>query len=186
MRNLLLSLVVVAGTPAFAAGDAPFFSLANSNFTVLIAFVLFVAVLVYFKVPAMLGGLLDKRAAGISNELETARQLRDEAKALVASFDRKHREAKDQVERIMATAADDARLEAEAARADLARAIERRVQQATDQIAAAEQAAVREVRERAVAIAIAAAGDVLAKQVTPESAAASIDASIADVGVRLN
>ena len=186
MKKLSVSLAALFATPALAAGDGPFFSLGNSDFTVLIAFLLFVGVLVYFKVPALITGILDKRAETISKELETARQLRDEAKALLASYERKSREAKDQVERIIMSATDDAKAAAEAAKVDLARSIERRMQQATDQIAAAEQSAVREVRERAVAVAIAAAGDVLAKQMTAESAGEMIDKSITEIGARLN
>jgi F-type H+-transporting ATPase subunit b len=186
MNKLVFTLAILTASPALAAGDGPFFSLGNSDFTVLIAFLLFIGVLVYFKVPALLTGLLDKRAAGIAKELETARQLRDEAKSLLASYERKSREVKDQVERIISGATDDAKIAAEVAKADLARSIERRLQQATDQIAAAEQAAVREVRERAVAVAIAAAGDVLAKQMTAESAGNLIDQSITEIGARLN
>ena len=186
MQKLLVSLGVVLGSPALAAGEGPFFSLGNSDFTVLIAFTLFIGILVYFKVPALLMGLLDKRAAGIAQELETARQLRDEAKALLASYERKSREVKDQVDRIITAAADDAKIAADTAKADLALSIDRRMQQATDQITAAEQSAVREIRDRAVAVAVAAAGDVLAKQLTAESAGAMLDASIAEVGARLN
>lgn len=184
MRYILPSLLL-AVLPAHAA-SGPFFSLANTNFTVLIAFVIFVGVLVYFKVPGMLTGMLDKRAAKIQQDLDEARRLREEAKALVASYDRKLKEARDQVERIVANAQTDAKAAAEAAKADLARSIARKLQAAEEQIAAAEGSAIREVRERAIAVAIAAAGDVLAKQTTGESAAALIDASIAEVGKRLN
>ena len=178
-------LTLAAAVPAQAA-SGPFFSLANTNFTVLIAFVIFVGVLVYFKVPGMLGGLLDKRAARIQQDLDEARKLREEAKALVASYDRKLKEAKEQVERIVANAESEAKAAAEAAKADLARSIARKLQAAEEQIGAAEGAAIREVRERAIAVAVAAAGDVLAKQMTGDSAAAMIDASIAEVGQRLN
>jgi F-type H+-transporting ATPase subunit b len=189
MKTHVVSLgsltLALAATPALAA-EGPFFSLGNSDFTVLIAFLLFIGILIKFKVPGLLVGMLDKRADGIAKELETARQLRDEAKALLASYERKSREVKDQIERIILTASDDAKVAAEAAKADLARSIERRMQQATDQIAAAEQSAVREVRERAVTVAIAAASDVLAKQITAESAVALIDQSISEIGARLN
>ncbi|MFN3645315.1 MAG: ATP F0F1 synthase subunit B [Gemmobacter sp.] len=184
MRYILPSLLLAA-LPAHAA-SGPFFSLANTNFTVLIAFVIFIGVLVYFKVPGMLTGMLDKRAAKIQQDLDEARRLREEAKALVASYDRKLKEARDQVERIVANAQADAKAAAEAAKADLARSIARKLQAAEEQIAAAEGSAIREVRERAIAVAIAAAGDVLARQTTGESAAALIDASIAEVGKRLN
>lgn len=184
MRYILASLLMSA-VPAHAA-SGPFFSLANTNFTVLIAFLIFVGVLVYLKVPAMLTGLLDKRAARIQQDLEDARRLREEAKALVASYDRKLKDAREQVERIVTTAQAEAKAAAEAAKADLARSIARKLQAAEEQIAAAEGAAIREVRERAVAIAVSAAGDVLAKQLANDGAGALIDASIAEVGKRLN
>lgn len=181
----ILALPMLAAAPAHAA-SGPFFSLANTNFTVLIAFLLFVGVLVYFKVPAMLSGLLDKRAAKIQQDLDEARRLREEAKALVASYDRKLREAKEQVERIVTNAQAEAKAAAEAAKADLARSIARKLQAAEEQITAAEGAAIRAVRERAVAVAVAAAGDVLASQLSNEGSGAMIDASIAEVGKRLN
>jgi F-type H+-transporting ATPase subunit b len=181
----LILLLVLAATPA-AAASGPFFSLGNSDFVVLIAFLLFVGILVYFKVPGIVGGLLDRRAAAIRTELDTARALREEAKELLASYERKSREVKAQAERIVAAARDDAQIAADAARAELAANIARRLRAAEEQIAAAEADAVRAVRERAIAVAVAAAGDVLARQATAESAAASIDAAIAEVGARLH
>ena len=65
MKQSATIFILVAASPAFAAGDS-FFSLANTDFVVLIAFLLFVGVLFYYKVPSLLGGLLDKRAAGIA------------------------------------------------------------------------------------------------------------------------
>lgn len=183
----VLSLVLaLAATPAAAAAGKPFFSLANTDLVVLIAFLLFVGILLYFKVPALLGGLLDKRAAAIRAELDTARALREEAKELLASYERKAREVKAQADRIVATAREDAQHAADAARAELEANIARRLRAAEDQIAAAEADAVRAVRERAIAVAVAAAGDVLARQTTAEGAAASIDAAIAEVGARLH
>jgi F-type H+-transporting ATPase subunit b len=183
--------LVLAIVPAFAAGAAhaasgPFFSLGNSDFVVLIAFVLFIGVLSYFKVPALLGGLLDKRAETIRAELEAARKLREDANALLASYERKQREVQAQADRIVAAAREDALAAAAQAKEDLQRTIERRLAAAEDQIAAAEAAAVREVRERAIAVAIAAATDVMRGQLTPSAASAMIDASIRDVGARLN
>jgi len=66
MRKLLSlsALGTLLASPALAA-SGPFFSLRNTDFVVLLGFLLFLGVLVYFKVPQMLTGQLDKRAAGI-------------------------------------------------------------------------------------------------------------------------
>ena len=58
------------GTPAFAAGDFAWYSMNNTSFVVLIAFVIFLGVLVYYKVPGIIGKLLDDRAVSIKAEID--------------------------------------------------------------------------------------------------------------------
>ena len=75
--SALIAALLIAATPA-AAATGPFFSLHNTNFIVLIAFLIFVGILLYAGVPGKLAGLLDRRAATIHAELEEARSLREE------------------------------------------------------------------------------------------------------------
>ncbi|GGE51650.1 F0F1 ATP synthase subunit B [Actibacterium pelagium] len=184
MKKLSILLALMA-SPAMAA-SGPFFSLGNTDFVVLIAFIVFIGVLVYFKVPGMLGGMLDKRADGIEAELEEAKALREEAQSLLASYERKQQEVKEQAERIVAHAKEEAQTAAEQAKEELAKSIARRLDAAQDQIASAEASALKEVRDRAVSVAVAAAGDVIAKKMTAENADALIDNAIADVQSRLH
>jgi F-type H+-transporting ATPase subunit b len=181
----IASLAAFVATPALAA-DKPFFSLTNTDFVVTLGFLVFVGILLYFRVPAMVSGLLDKRAEQIRSDLEEARALRDEARAVLASYDRKQKEVQEQAARIVASAREEATAAAEQAKVDLKKSIDRRLAAAHEKIAAAESDAVRQVRERAIAVAVAAAGDVLARQQTAESAGASIDAAIGQVQARLN
>lgn len=186
MKKLSLTLVAaVAASPALAA-SGPFFSLHNTNFVVLLAFLLFIGVLVYFKVPGLLGGLLDKRAEGILSELDEARNLREEAQTLLASYERKQKEMQEQAERIVAGAKKEAEAAAEQAKEDLKVSIARRLQAAEDQISSAEASAVKEVRDRAITVAVAAARDVMAKQTTADAASASIDTAIDEVAAKLH
>ncbi len=186
MNRILIAIVpAILGTPALAAGGA-FLSLRNTNFVVLIAFLLFIGVLVYFKVPALIGGQLDKRAAGIKSELDQARALHDEARSILVSYERKHKEVQDQANRIVETAKREALAAAEQAKADLKDSITRRLAAAEDQIVSAEAAAVREVRDRAVNIAVAAAGDLIAAKMTAAEKNRLIDAAIGDVETRLH
>ncbi|NOD86054.1 F0F1 ATP synthase subunit B [Ruegeria sp. HKCCD6119] len=186
MRNTLaLILTVGAASPALAA-SGPFFSLGNTDFVVLLGFIVFIAVLFYFKVPGMIGGALDKRAEGIKSELDEARALHEEARSLLASYERKQREVQGQADAIVAAAKEDAALAAEQAKADLEKSIERRLAAAQDQIASAEASALKEVRDQAVSVAVSAAGSVLTKQMTAAQANKLIDASIADVDAKLH
>ena len=185
MMTRLSILFTLLASPALAA-PGPFFSLQNSNFVVLLAFIAFVALLVYVKVPARLTGMLDARAAVIKSELDEARSLREEAKTILATYERRQKEVQEQAERIVAQARDEALAAAEQAKADLKASIARRLAAATEQIASAEAGAIRQVREQAVSVAVAAAGDVLARQMTAEATSASIDAAIAQVEARLH
>ena len=186
MRNTLASLLTIgAASPAFAA-KGPFLSLANTDFVVLIAFILFIGVIFYFKVPGMLSGMLDKRAEGIQSELDEARALREEAQTLLASYERKQREMQEQADKIVAAAKEEAAAASEQAKEDLKASIARRLAAAEDQIASAEASAVREVRDQAVTVAIAAAREVIAKDITAAAGNKLIDDAIGEVEAKLH
>ncbi|MCX7566740.1 F0F1 ATP synthase subunit B [Sulfitobacter sp. F26169L] len=186
MRFTLTSVIALLGaTPAFAA-SGPFFSLGNTDFVVLLAFLLFIAVLFYFKVPSLIGKMLDGRAEGIKTELEEARKLREDAQTLLASYERKQKEVHEQADRIVAAAKDEAAAAGEQARADLAVSVERRLAAAEEQIGSAEAAAIKEVRDQAIVIAIAASREIIGKQMTAAEANKLIDEGIAQVDAKLH
>ena len=185
MKLKLALILTLSASPALAA-TGPFFSLYNTNFVVLLGFLVFVGILVWKKVPALLGGLLDKRAVQIKADLDEARALRDEAKALLASYEQKQKDVTEQSARIIANAKDEANAAAATAKDDLAQSIARRMAAAGDQIASAEAAAIAKVRNQAINVAVAAAGEVLAKQSSASSASASIDAAIAVVDAKFH
>ena len=164
----------------------PFFSLNNTDFVVTIAFLVFVGVLLYLKVPSKVGGLLDKRAEGIRSELDEARKLREEAQTLLASYERKQKEVAEQASHIINTAKSEAEAAAAKAKEDLKVSMERRLQAATDQIASAEAAAVKEVKDRAVTVAVRAASDVLKGRIGADAASGLIDDAIREVGTKLH
>ncbi len=185
MRYIATLIALTAASPALAA-SGPFFSLHNTNFIVLLAFILFIAVLFKFKVPGMINKMLDERSAGIKSELDEARALRDDAQALLASYERKQKEVQEQADRIVAHAKEDAAAAAEQAKEDLKVSIARRLQAAEDQIASAEASAVREVRDTAATVAIAAAREVIAKQMTAADGNKLITDAIAEVEAKLH
>ncbi|MBI1417600.1 MAG: F0F1 ATP synthase subunit B [Limimaricola sp.] len=185
MKRLLTPALLLLATPAFAA-EGPFLSLHNTEFVVTIAFLVFLGVLFYFKVPRIIAGLLDKRAETISKDLSEARALREEAQALLASYERKQREVKDQAERIIAGAREEAASAAEAAKAEIAASVARRLAAAEDQIKSAEDAAVKEVRDRAISVAMSAAREVIAAQMTATAANKLFDEALATVEAKLH
>ena len=188
MKRLLVVLpAALTAQPALAAaGDYPFLSLYNTDIVVLIAFLLFVGILVYYRVPGMITGYLDRRSEQIRSDLDEARRLREEAQQLLAGYERKLREVRDQAERIVARASQEARDAAEQARRDMDKQVARRLAAADEQLAAAEAEALRSVRNRAVAVAVSVAAEVITKQMTDAEAGRLIDTGIDQVAARLH
>lgn len=158
----------------------------DSNLVVTLTTVLFIALLIYLGVPKKIGGLLDARADKIKAELEDARRLREEAQTLLASYEKKQKEVEGQAEMIVANAKAEAEKAAEKAKEDLKSSIARRLKAADDQIASAEASAVKEVRDRAIAVATQAASAVIAEKMSAQSGDSLIDASIKEVGAKLH
>lgn len=158
----------------------------NTDIVVAIGFVIFLGVLVYYKVPGLVSGKLDERAVRIRAELDEARALREEAQALLASYERKQKEVSVQADEIIAAARHEAERASEVAKDDIARALDRRMKTAGEQLEAAEQAAVRQIRDRAVTVAVAAAGDVIRERLKDADTSALIDSSIREVGAKLH
>ena len=185
MIRLTVILFALMASPALAA-SGPFFSLYNTNFVVTIAFVCFVSVVLYLGVPKMLAKMLDARADGIRAELEEARSLREEAKALLASYEKKQTEVQAQADRILEAARVEAAAAADQAKADIVTSVARRLVAAEEQIASAEAAAVKEVRDQAIVVAVGAARDIIASQMTAADGNSLIDDAIAQVGAKLH
>lgn len=158
----------------------------NTDIVVGIAFVLFIGFLVYVGVPGMVTKMLDDRAEKIRTDLAEARALREEAQQILASYERKQKEVEQMAAEIVAKAKAEAQANAEVAKQELATSIERRIASAKDQIASAEAGAMREVKDRAVDIAVAAARDVIVKQMDATRANALIGDAIEQVNAKLH
>ncbi len=160
--------------------------LGMAEFWVAVAFVLFVAILVYYKVPALIAKALDDRAEAIRQELDEARRLREEAQSLLADYQKKHRNVGQEAEDIITLARREAEALAHETRESLKDALERRTKLAEEKIARAEQQAVDEVRASAIDVAVAAAERILREKMAGAGGAALIDQSIRDLKGRLN
>jgi F-type H+-transporting ATPase subunit b len=160
--------------------------LQSAEFWVGISFVAFILILLYYRVPRLIAKALDERADAIRKELDEARRLREEAAKLLADYQKKHRNAGEEVEGIVAQARREAEAFADETRQALADTLERRTRQAEDRIARAEAQAVDEVRAAAVELAVAAAEKILREKAAGAAGAALIDEGIRGLKGRLN
>jgi F-type H+-transporting ATPase subunit b len=144
---------------------------------VLIAFVLFF-VLFGRKLWAALAGMLDDRGAKVRTELEEAARLRQEAEAMLRDAEARRADALREAQALIDGAKAEAGRVAAAAGAEAEASAKRREQMALDRIAAAEKAAVDEVRLTAVEVATVAARQVIAEGLTADADSRLIDQAI--------
>ncbi len=155
------------------------------EFWVAVGFVILVVGIARPVARAMTSGL-DARSARIRAALDEARILREEAQHLLAEYQRKQRDAAREAESMIEQArAEAGRIAAEAA-ASLDRAVERREALARAKIAQAEADAVREVRNVAIDVAIAATGRVIADHLGEDRAGALVDEAAAELPRQFN
>lgn len=167
-----------------ASKGTPFYL--DASFYVAICVLLFFAVLFWKGAHKAAGQALDARADKIRDELDEARRLREEAQALLASFQRKQKEAEEQAESIVEQAKHDAELMAAKARKDLAERLERRTAMAEAKIANAEAQALADVRARAADIAVDAAEALLGDNLKATDHTRLISDGISQIGKTLN
>ena len=157
----------------------------DAAFWATISLLVFLGVVIYLKVPGMIGKALDGRIKAIEGELAEAERLRQEAKFLLEEYEAKRQAATTEAEGIVAAAREEAfRLTAEA-KTSLETLITRRAKAVEDKIAQAESQAIAEVRARSADVAVEAARVLLTRQMS-QKGGALIDAAIKDVGTKLN
>lgn len=146
-----------------------------------LAMLVLLAVLLWKRVPSLVGRILDGQIAAIRTQLDEAKQLRAEAEKLRGEYAAKVASA----EKDAAAMLDHARHEAESivakAESDTAEVIARREKMATDKIAAAERSAVDELRAKAASTAATAARQLIATNLGADRDRALVDGAIAKI-----
>ncbi len=160
--------------------------LEDPAFWVLVALIIFLAIVLYIKAPRLVTGALDRRAEAVSKELDEARKLREEAQALLAEYQRKAREAEQEAEEIIEQARREAAAYATEAQRKSDEYVERRAKIAEQKISQAETVALQEVRSLSADLAIAAAERVLAAKVKGAEAAKLVTEAIDEAKARLH
>jgi len=160
----------------------------NATAWVSLAMIVVIAMLLWKKVPAVIGGALDKKIASIKAQLDEAASLRKEAEALKAEYEAKSAAAAKEAEALLVHAREEAEGIVAKAKADASALIERRGRMAQEKIAAAERAAVAEVRAKAATAAAAAAAKLIESGHDKAADKPLVDQAIASIGgaARLN
>ena len=147
----------------------------TAEFWVLVAFVIFLGILVYFGVPATILGALDRRTKRVSDELAEAQRLREEAGRLLREYEQKRLAAEREAERLGRDSEE-----------RLADFVKRRTAAAEAKIAQAEAQATAEVRAAAADAAVRASERVLRAELSGGAADDLVSRGLSEIRTKLN
>ena len=156
IKSLQLTLLAFALSygVSHAAGSKKMVSLDNTDFVVLISFLIFVGVLVYFKVPSIVGAFLDKRSNDIQNEIEKAGEILEEAKKILSSIEADHIRTSETIGQMVETARSRAGEEEEKAKKNIEELMKNKLISAEGQVMSNERKILEEIEDRAIDLSI--------------------------------
>ncbi|MFT6659486.1 ATP F0F1 synthase subunit B [Maritalea sp.] len=152
---------------------------------IFIGLLTFLGILIYFGVPKTVLGLLDSKVQKIADDLNDAKQLREEAQSLLAEYERKRQAAEEEAQEIIDAAKSEAVRLTQEAQTALEDLITRRTKAVEEKIAQAESQAIADVRARSADIAVEAARHVLMDKMG-EKGDDLVAQAIKDVSASLN
>lgn len=128
----------------------------NAAFWVDISLLILVLGCVWLGVHKKILAALDARSESIRSELDQARQLREDANALLAKYQRQKKEAEDQAQVILDNARRDAQAQLEQAKSDIEARTQARIRAVEQKIANSQSEIIRDLRHQAIDMAFAA------------------------------
>jgi F-type H+-transporting ATPase subunit b len=132
----------------------------------LVAFIIFVAIAIYLKAPSMIGKLLDEQIERVKKELSDAIELKEEANALLAEYERKKEDAEKEAETIIANAKERAKNYEQSALAKSEEIIKRQEAQSVEKINQAEIQAMSRIRKSIIEKSIDSAEKLVSEKIS--------------------
>ena len=164
-----------------AAGSKKMVSLDNTDFVVLISFLIFVGVLIYFKVPSIVGAFLDKRSNDIQSEIEKAGEILEEAKKILSSIEADHIRTSETIGQMVETARSRAGEEEEKAKKNIEELMKNKLISAEGQVMSNERKILEEIEDRAIDLSIEKVKVKLSQSLSSSDYDTQFDASIQSI-----
>ena len=166
---------------SYAAGSKKIISLDNTDFVVLISFLIFVGVLIYFKVPSIVGAFLDKRSNDIQNEIEKAGEILEEAKKILSSIEADHIKTSETIGQMVESARSRAGEEEDKAKKQIEELMKNKLISAEGQVMSNERKILEEIEGRAIDLSIEKVRMKLSKSLSSSDYDNQFDVSIQSI-----
>ena len=178
---MTLSAFALSYGVSHAAGSKKMVSLDNTDFVVLISFLIFVGVLIYFKVPSIVGAFLDKRSNDIQSEIEKAGEILEEAKKILSSIEDDHIRTSETIGQMVETAKSRAGEEEDKAKKHIEELMKNKLISAEGQVMSNERKILAEIEDRAIDLSIEKVRMKLSKSLSSSDYDYQFDASIQSI-----
>ncbi len=159
--------------------------LQDSHIWYIFSFVIFAGIIFKYGIPA-LNNLLDGRIEQIKKDIEEAESLRVEAQEMLAQYQRKHRDAVQESESIIANAKENAKQFKEKAEAELDEIIKRREAQLEDRLERMKQNAINEIQSHAADLAINATRQIIIEKLDKKANAQLVGQAIENIETNIH
>ena len=135
----------------------------DATFWVAISFIIFLGVLIYFKIPQKVIFILNENINSIKHEIGNAEALKEESKDILSEYERKIGNAKNEIKQMIDAATEDADRNVLKTNEDFYIQIENRKKKTEDRIKQMKDQALKDIKNASVRISIQAVEDLLKK-----------------------
>ena len=126
----------------------------DATFWVAISFVIFLGVLIYFKIPQKVIDNLNENINSIKNEVDNAESLKEESKNILSDYEKKISNAKNEIKQMIDTATEEAEKTVLKTNDEFHVLMENRKKNTEDRIKQMKNQALKDIKNASVKISI--------------------------------
>ena len=152
----------------------------DATFWVSISFLIFIGVLIYFKIPQKVVNALNESIDTIKSEVDNAESLKEESKNILSEYEKKISNAKNEVKEMIEAAMEEADKTVLKTNEDLHAQMENRKKNTEDRIKQMKNQALKDIKNASVKISIQAVEVLLKNSLDKNKLNKIFDASIED------
>ena len=135
----------------------------DATFWVAISFIIFLGVLIYFKIPQKVITVLNESINSIKHEIGNAEALKEESKNILSEYEKKIGNAKSEIKQMIDTATENADRNVLKTNEDFHVQMENRKKSTEDRIKQMKNQTLKDIKNASVKISIQAVEDLLKK-----------------------
>ena len=126
----------------------------DATFWVAVSFIIFIAILFYFKIPQKVQNILDETILKIQNQIEDAEKLKDEANNILSENEKKISSSKSEIKARLDKANEDAEKNIIKTNKELHQTIENRKRSVEQKISQSKDQAMKDIKNASIKVAI--------------------------------